>query len=355
MFIICAMGLLSQSSVMHVWTDISPTFVRPPSYAKYPTIMHVWTKFIQNILSGLCPACISSCLGISHQHNKWLLIRSNSGNSINRSSHLMKLCPSIATSTMFAKLLTSTLELCVISGGASTMKLHEQWLPRWSGHDSTIVTRSFTERPLETLVGFRGWSTRWRGWSRVPGSVITSRQFWLIYTGFQSRPGFDSKLPYRHSKHSPVLRLHRDHSGQAQRTVFTSTLLEPASPVELFVMWRRLFGTLSLFTWLTFHILWIVKKQLKAFLYSQAYRHWQSSSSAPGIQFIHILICFHWHMARHQLCIIIIIINRFSWMVCNITELYGTYSAAVLKSGTVQSTLATEKYQPLSYQYQQQS
>ena len=29
---------------------------------------------------------------------------------------------------------------------------------------------------------------------------------------------------------------------------------------------------------------------------------------APAIQFIHILICFHWHMARHQLCIIIIII-----------------------------------------------
>ena len=26
------------------------------------------------------------------------------------------------------------------------------------------------------------------------------------------------------------------------------------------------------------------------------------------IQFIHILICFHWHMVHHQLCIIIIII-----------------------------------------------
>ena len=151
------------------------------------------------------------------------------------------------------------------------MKLHGQWLARWSGHGSTIVTRSFTERPLETLVGFRGWSTRWRRWSRVPGSVITSRQFWLIYTGFQSRPGFDSKLPYRHTKHSPrrnwsilpiysVSRLHRDHSGQAQRTVFMLTLLEPASPVELFVMWRRLFGTLFPLTWLTFHNLWILSK-----------------------------------------------------------------------------------------------
>ena len=49
-------------------------------------------------------------------------------------------------------------------------------------------------------------------------------------------------------------------------------------------------------------------QQLKTFLYSQAYRHWQSSSSVPEIQFNHILICFHWHMARHQLCIIIIII-----------------------------------------------
>ena len=50
------------------------------------------------------------------------------------------------------------------------------------------------------------------------------------------------------------------------------------------------------------------KKHLKTFLYSQAYLYWQSSSSAPEIQFNHILICFHWHMARHQLCIIIIII-----------------------------------------------
>ena len=32
------------------------------------------------------------------------------------------------------------------------------------------------------------------------------------------------------------------------------------------------------------------------------------SSSWTAIQFIHISICFHWHMARHQLCIIIIII-----------------------------------------------
>ena len=30
--------------------------------------------------------------------------------------------------------------------------------------------------------------------------------------------------------------------------------------------------------------------------------------SAPANQFIHILMCFHWHTARHQLCIIIIII-----------------------------------------------
>ena len=33
---------------------------------------------------------------------------------------------------------------------------------------------------------------------------------------------------------------------------------------------------------------------------------WRDGLSAPAIQFIHILICFHWHMARHQLCIIII-------------------------------------------------
>ena len=31
-------------------------------------------------------------------------------------------------------------------------------------------------------------------------------------------------------------------------------------------------------------------------------------NSMPVIQFIHILIRFHWHTARHQLCIIIIII-----------------------------------------------
>ena len=95
-------------------------------------------------------------------------------------SHLMKLCPSTAKSTMFAKLLTSTLELCVISGGASTMKLHGQWLARWSVHGSTIVTRSFMERPLETSARAKGWSTCWRGCSRVPGNVITSPQFWLV-------------------------------------------------------------------------------------------------------------------------------------------------------------------------------
>ena len=36
------------------------------------------------------------------------------------------------------------------------------------------------------------------------------------------------------------------------------------------------------------------------------------NKTAPAIQFIHILICFHWHMAHHQLCIIIIIIIRSS-------------------------------------------
>ena len=66
-------------------------------------------------------------------------------------------------STMFAKLLTSTLELCVISGSASMMKLHGQWLAWWSVHDSTIVTRSFMERPLETLARSKGWSTSCRG------------------------------------------------------------------------------------------------------------------------------------------------------------------------------------------------
>ena len=68
------------------------------------------------------------------------------------------------------------------------------------------------------------------------------------------------------------------------------------------------------------------KKQLKTFLYSQAYRHWQSSSSAPAIQFNHILICFHWHMARHQLRIIIIIIIMRLQGNCNYTKLQKKYN-----------------------------
>ena len=177
--------------------------------------------------------------------------------------HSMKLCPSTATSTMFAKPLTSISELCGIFGGASTKTLLGQWLARWSVHGSIIVTRFSTERLLETSVKYRGWSTRWREWFPVLGSVITSHLFWLNCTGFQSRPEFASKLPCRHTRRSPrrnrnispiysTSRLHRDHSGQAQGTVFMLTLPGLASLVALFVMRRRLFGTLFPFTWQIF-------------------------------------------------------------------------------------------------------
>ena len=236
--------------------------------------------------------------------------------------HLTKLCPSIATLTMFAKLLISTLELCVISSGVSTMKLHGQWLARWSGHGSTIVTRSFTERPLETSVGFRGWSTRWRGWSRVPGSVITSRQFladlhWLSNRVQDSIQSCLTDIQNTHHEETGVsrrstqfFRLHRDHSGQnLTKPSFMLTLLVPASPVELFVMWRRLFWN-ALPAHLTdvSQSLDSFKKQLKNILIQ---------SGIPSLTVLLVracdsiysyLICFHWHMARHQLCIIIIII-----------------------------------------------
>ena len=233
--------------------------------------------------------------------------------------------PSIAKSTMLAKLLISTLELCVISGGASTMKLHGQWLARWSVHGSTIVTRSFMERPLETSARSKGWSTRWRGCSRVPGNVITSRQFWLIYTGFQSRQEYDSKsrcrytkrLPRRNQSISPILsvsRLHRDHSGLAQQTVSMLTLPGLALPVALFVMRRCLFRMLFLFTWQIFQNLWIPSKNNSK--HSCTIRHTVNNSPFhPRLRFnlFIFLICFHWHMARHQLCIIIISFSSFMY------------------------------------------
>ena len=43
---------------------------------------------------------------------------------------------------------------------------------------------------------------------------------------------------------------------------------------------------------------------------------------APAIQFIHILICFHWHMACHQLCIIIIIIIKKRYSLCLESKLW---------------------------------
>ena len=57
--------------------------------------------------------------------------------------------------------------------------------------------------------------------------------------------------PRRNRNISPIYsisRLHRDPSGHAQRTVFMLTLPGLASLVALFVMRRRLFGTLSLYT-----------------------------------------------------------------------------------------------------------
>ena len=56
------------------------------------------------------------------------------------------------------------------------------------------------------------------------------------------------------------------------------------------------------------------KKQLKTHLYNKSYRHWQSS--CPRLRFsslIYITIRINWHMARYQLCIIIIIIIIISY------------------------------------------
>ena len=76
---------------------------------------------------------------------------------------------------------------------------------------------------------------------------------------------YDSKSPCRHTKRLPqrnqsilpilsVSRLHRDHSGLAQRIVSVLSLPGLASPVALFVMRRRPFRMLFLFRFCTIFI-----------------------------------------------------------------------------------------------------
>ena len=128
---------------------------------------------------------------------------------------------------------------------------------RWSEHGSTILYGTSTEnlgriqRVINTLARVVSGAKK-----RDHITSVLDNLHWLPIA---SRIRFKVALYYIHTKHSPrrnrsiwpiysVFRLHRDHSGQAQRTVFMLKLSEPASPVELFVMWRRLFGTLFPFT-----------------------------------------------------------------------------------------------------------
>ena len=150
-------------------------------------------------------------------------------------------CPSADTYVdNVCKLLTSTLELCVISSGASTTKLHGQWLARWSVHGSTILTRYSTEHPLETSVRFRGRSCNtlarvvsgaWSHHASSGWSILASNRVWIrfIYRHIQDRhheePEYLADLYIYIVSFQTASRI-QDHSGQAQRTVFVLKLPE---------------------------------------------------------------------------------------------------------------------------------
>ena len=213
-------------------------------------------------------------------------------------SHLMKPCPSIATSTMFANLLTSTLELCICF--VSTMKLHEQWLPRWSGHDSDYCNSILhgtsagnlgrIQRVINTLARVVSGARK-----RDHITPVLTDLHWLpiasrirFKVALQTFKTLTTKKPEyladilsfqtasRSLRSSSTNRLHVD----VARTSFVSRAFRHVAPS----VWKRSPRSLD---W-RFTIFGFFQKQLKTFLYSQAYRHWQSSSSAPAIQFNHI-------------------------------------------------------------------